>query len=94
MRDLSTVREGWDEIKRVEVRLLQEMTPQESFLQWLRLQRQFESQLRETAALFGPERQSALAQLQSRLRQLAEWQETHGQPGSIHSKSPAAPTGS
>jgi hypothetical protein len=28
--------------------------------------------LQETAALFGPERRAALAQLQSRLRRLAE----------------------
>ncbi len=94
MRDLSAVRQGWEEVERAEARLLRNLSAQESFGQWLRLQRVFEPQLRDTAALFGPERRSALSELQSRLRRLAEWQERHGQPGSVHSEAPAAPAGS
>jgi hypothetical protein len=42
------------------------------------LQRTFEVQLQNTSALFAPERQAALARLQSRLQHLAEWQAQHG----------------
>ena len=94
MRDLSAVRQGWEEVKREKVRLSGSMTAQESFRQWLQLQRVFERQLRDTAALFGPERRSVLAELQSRLRRLAEWQEKHGEPGSVRSEAPTAPAGS
>ncbi len=94
MRDLSAVRQGWEQVERVEARLLRKITAQESFGQWLQLQQVFEPQLRDTAALFGPERRSALAELQSRLRRLAEWQERHGKSGSVHSEAPTAPAGS
>ena len=94
MRDLRAVRQGWEEVERAEKHLLCRMTAQESFRQWLQLQRLFEPQLRETWALFGPERHSALAELQARLRRLAEWQEKHGEPGSVRSEAPTAPAGS
>ncbi len=94
MRDLNAVRQGWEEIERREVRLAGPITPQESFHIWVELQQTFESQLQETATLFGAERQSALAGLQARLRRLAEWLEQHGGSASIYPKSPAAPPGS
>ena len=94
MRDLSAARQGWGEVERAEARLSYRMTAQESLRQWLQMQRVFESQLRDTAALFGPERRSALAELQSRLRRLAEWQETDGEPGSVDSEAPTASAGS
>jgi hypothetical protein len=72
MRELGTLREGWDTFEADETRLLRRLTVHESIRQWLILQRTFEPQLQETAALFGPERRAALAQLQSRLRRLAE----------------------
>jgi len=72
VRDLSAVRQGWGEVERVEARLFCSTAVQESFRQWLQLQQVFEPQLRDTSALFGPERQSALAELQARLRHLAE----------------------
>ena len=78
MRELRTLREGWDTLEADETRLLRQLTVHESVRQWLALQRAFEPQLQETEALFGPERQAALAQLQSRLRCLAEWQKEHG----------------
>jgi hypothetical protein len=78
MHELRALREGWDTLEADETRLLQQLTMHESVRQWLALQREFEPQLQETEALFGPERRSALAQLQSRLRRLAEWQKEHG----------------
>ena len=83
MRDLRTLREGWDTLEADETRLLRQMTVHESVRQWLALQRTFEHQLQETEALFGPERRAALAQLQARLRRLAEWQKEHGESDTI-----------
>ncbi len=94
MRDLSTVRQGWDEIEHAEARLTSRMTPRESFRYWLQLQATFESQLRETSALFGPKRASDLAELQARLRRLAQWQERHGNPGAVHTGPPRTAPGS
>ena len=79
MRELSALREGWEAVEAVETRLLRGLTAQESIRQWLILQRSCEAQLQQTAAIFGPERQAALAQLQARLRRMAEWQEQHGE---------------
>jgi hypothetical protein len=78
MRDLGALREGWATIEAEETRLLRALTVQESVRQWLILQHTFEPQLQQTATLFGPERQAALAQFQARLLRLAEWQEQHG----------------
>ena len=91
VRDLSSVRQGWERVEQAEARLRSTMTPQESFRRWLELQRIFGPQLRDTAALFGPERQSALAELQSRLRRLAACQERHGKPDTVDPHPPAAP---
>ena len=66
MQELGALREGWDAVEAEETRLLQSMTVQESVHQWLALQRTFEPQLQQTAVLFAPERQAALAQLQLR----------------------------
>ncbi len=74
MRGLSTLRESQNAFEADETRLLQSMTVQESIRQWLALQHAFEPQLQQTAALFAPERQAVLTQLQLRLRRLAEWQ--------------------
>lgn len=94
MRDLSAVRQGWGEVERIGADLVCRMTIQESFRHWLQLQQVFEFQLRDTSALFGPERLSALAALQTRLFRLAEWQERHGEPGLLHPDTPTAPAGS
>ena len=63
MRELRTLREGWEMVEAEETRLLRALTVQESVHQWLILQHTFEPQLQQTAALFGPERQAALIQL-------------------------------
>lgn len=83
MRDLRTLREGWDTFEADETRLLRELTVHESVRQWLALQRAFEAQLQETAALFGPERKASLVLLQSRLRCLEEWQKENGESTTI-----------
>jgi hypothetical protein len=78
MRELRTLREGWDILEADETRLLRRLTIHESIRQWLILQQTFEPQLQETAAIFGSERQTALVQLQARLRRLVEWQTKRG----------------
>jgi len=90
MRDLRTLREGWDTLEADEIRLLQQLTVHESVRQWLALQRAFEPQLQETEALFGPKRREALAQLQARLRRFAEWQKVHGESTTIPADASAA----
>jgi len=91
MRELSTLREGWETVEAEETRLLRGMTTQDSIRQWLILQRSFEAQLQQTAAIFGPERRATLAQLQARLRLMAEWQEQHGEFASVHRRASATP---
>jgi len=59
MRELGTLREGWDTLEADETRLLRHLTVHESIRQWLILQRTFKPQLQETATLFGSERQTA-----------------------------------
>jgi hypothetical protein len=78
MRELRALREGWEAVKAQETSLLRSMSTQDSVRQWLMLQQSFEFQLQQTAAIFGPERREALAQLQSRLRRMAEWQAQRG----------------
>lgn len=78
MQDLKSLREGWEFAEDEETRLLRRMTIQESLRQWAMLQAAFEPQLRATQALFAEERRQALAELQARLRRLAEWQKRHG----------------
>ncbi len=77
MRALSTLREGWEAVEAQELRLLRDTTIQQSVRQWLILQQTYEFQLQQTTALFEPERRAALAQLQARLRLMAEWLKQH-----------------
>ncbi len=49
----------------------------------LRLQETFEPQLRQTAHLFASDRWLALAELQSRLYRLAQWQAEGGRKWAI-----------
>ena len=81
MRDLSRVRDGWDEIEADEIRLLRQMTVQESLRHLLTLQRAFEPQLQQTESLFRAERLAYLEELQCRLGMLAQWmEEQRGEP--------------
>jgi len=67
------VRQGWDQVKAEETRLLRQMTVQESLACWLALQRAFEPHFRETESLFRAERLAYLEELQRRLAKLEEW---------------------
>jgi len=78
VRDLSSVREGWEQIEAEETRLLRQMTIQESIRHLIALQRAFESQLQQTEPLFRAERMAYLADLQRRLARLAEWERQQG----------------
>lgn len=91
MREIASLREGWDEIEAIETDLLRAMSVQESLAHWLRLQQAFEHQLQQTAELFAPERRQALVTLQERLHRLADWQREHGESISLH---PGAATAS
>ncbi|HEY4689427.1 MAG TPA: hypothetical protein VIK33_08955 [Anaerolineae bacterium] len=91
MRELRALREGWETVEVNATRLLRRLTTQESIRQWLVLQRSFEAQLQQTATLFRPERRAALAQLQARLRRMAEWQEQHGESAPVHRSASATP---
>ena len=70
IRELSTLREGWDAFEREETVLLRGLSLAEGVRQWLLLQRAFEAQLNETADIFARERWAALADLQARLRRV------------------------
>jgi len=74
-KDLSHMRDGWDEVEAEETRLLRQMTVQESLRHYLELQRAFEHQLQETESLFRAERLAYLEELQRRLSALARWME-------------------
>lgn len=78
MSSLSRVREGWEALEAERARLLRRMTVQEGLEQYLALQRAFETQLRQTEALFRPERMAYLAELQRRLARLEEWMKEQG----------------
>ncbi|MGE5224204.1 MAG: hypothetical protein ACM3PY_17340 [Omnitrophica WOR_2 bacterium] len=47
-------------------------TIEESIDQWVELQKAFEWQLQQTAALFEQDRRAALVELQARLQRLAD----------------------
>jgi hypothetical protein len=61
-----------DLITNEETRLLRAMTVQEGLQVFLSLQRSFEWQLQQTAPLFASERQSAMIELQNRLRRIVD----------------------
>ncbi len=90
-QELRRQRQGFDSIEELEqqaVRHARRMSIYESVAQWLAMQRVFESQLRQAAHLFAPERQAAMAELQARLRRLIEPQGS--QSGNIADISPGA----
>lgn len=90
MQQLRTLREGWETVVAEETQLLRNLSVQKSIRQFLSLQETFEPQLQATPHLFAEQRWAALAELQARLRRLAERQAQHEQ--SIHLDSIAATT--
>ena len=88
MRELKTLREGWESVAREETRLLRSLSVQQSAQDLLLLQETFESQLQQTAHLFASDRWAALIELQSKLLRLARWMAKDEQ--SVHFGSKAA----
>jgi hypothetical protein len=69
---LSRHREGWEQVEKEEIRLLRELTVEESLRHLLTIQDAFESQLQRTESLFRSERLAYLEELQNRLGRLAK----------------------
>lgn len=63
----------WEALRAERIRLLRQMTVQESLQQYLALQRALEPQFQATEALFRPQRMAYLAELQRRLARLDQW---------------------
>lgn len=64
---LDSLRAGWGEIQKEELRLLRLMSVSESINQWLLLEKAFEGLLQDTANIYTAGRRAALAELQARL---------------------------
>lgn len=79
MRELSSLREGWEAAEEARWESLRALTVQQSAAIWLGLQQAFEAQLQETAPLFAEARRQALIELQERLQKLAQWQARNAQ---------------
>jgi len=75
MRDLRSIREGWDQVEIQEARLLRQMSVQESVGYLLALYQAFEPQLQQTEALYRAERMAYLEELQARLLTLEKRRE-------------------
>ncbi|MBI2267803.1 MAG: hypothetical protein HYU64_21985 [Armatimonadetes bacterium] len=67
MRDLSLLRENWDEIKKIETQLLRKMTIFESVEELEALYLEFRHELEITEPLYRDERVRYLCELQERL---------------------------
>lgn len=82
MRDLRTLREGWDEIEREKYRLADDHSIEQSVRIYLSLCNAMGPLLKETEDLFRREREDYLVELQMRLRLLEDWlQQQHGITG-------------
>jgi hypothetical protein len=81
MRDLKTLREGWDEIVREERRSAEDLTIEQSLRIYLSLYRDMARQMAETEGTFRRDREAYLTELQSRLRRLNDFcQQPNGNP--------------
>jgi len=70
MRDLKTLRQGWDEVAREERRSAEPLTIEQSLYIYLSLWRDMATQMEETEEAFRPDREAYLTELQARLRRL------------------------
>ncbi len=83
MRELKTLREGWDEIARMEEqeaeRLAEKMTIEQSVKDFLSLLNAFAPLIKETREIFRTDRTVYLTELQDKLRKFETWrQEQYG----------------
>ena len=81
MRDLKTLREGWDEVALEERRSAQQLTIEQSVSIYLSLCRDIAPQMEETEEAFRGDREAYLTELQSRLRRLELFR--HQQHGNL-----------
>ena len=70
MRDLKTIREGWDEVAREERRSAEQLTIEQSVSIYLSLCRDMAPQMEETEEAFRHDREAYLTELQARLLRL------------------------
>ena len=70
MRELKTLREGWDEVTREERRSARRLTIEQSLSIYLSLCRDMAPQIEETEVIFRRDREAYLTELQARLRRL------------------------
>jgi len=77
MRDLSQVRDGWDEIEAEETRLLREMPIAEGLKIFAVLYDAFAPRFRAEEQTYLAEREAALIERQRRLARLAQWLKDH-----------------
>lgn len=77
MRDLKTLREGWDEVAREERRFAEQLTIEQSVSIYLSLCRDMAPQMEETEEAFRRDRESHLTELQARLRRLNDFPQQH-----------------
>jgi hypothetical protein len=70
MKQLAQLRQDWTEIDQQETQYLRMMTLSDGLRQYVRLQAEFEPQLQATEAMFRPQRNQMLIDLQSRLLML------------------------
>jgi hypothetical protein len=75
MRDLKTLREGWNEIEREELRIAEDLTIEQGLRIFVSLCEALAPQMRETEELFRADREAYLTELQARLRRLEEWRQ-------------------
>ena len=79
MRDLKTLRDGWDEVAREERRSAVQLTIEQSLSIYLSLYRDMASQNDETEEMFRRDRETYLTELQARLLRLNDFRrEQHG----------------
>lgn len=70
MRDLKTLREGWDEVAREERRSVEQLTIEQSVSIYLSLYRDMSPLMEETEEAYRRDREAYLTELQARLRRL------------------------
>ena len=70
MRDLKTLREGWDEVAQAERRSAEHLRPEQSVRIYLSLYEAMASEMEKTEETYRREREDHLIELQARLLRL------------------------
>lgn len=83
MRDLKTLREGWDEVARAERNSTEQLTMEQSVRIYLSLYLTMAPQMEETEEIFRRDREAYLTELQERLLRLNAWRQQQHRDGSV-----------